>query len=392
MEQLSVQVRNVFYSPNKLVFGLGVSSSLADELSELGIKRPLIVTDRGVVDAGILEKIIHPLKAKRIKISVFDGVEPEPPARIVDEAASMLRAQRCDCVVGLGGGSSLDVAKGVAVLATNRGSILDYCGMDLVKRAGIPKILIPTTSGTGSEVTRVVVVTDEAQNTKRALYSRFALAEVAMVDPLLTLTAPRHVTADTGMDALVHAIETYVSANATPFSDLLAERAIQLIAKYLPMAWAKGGNVEARYYMSLGATTAGLAFASGGLGAVHALAYPLGTEYHMAHGRSNAIMLPHVMRHNTRGNPEKFARIAQLMGRDTTGLSPMEAAMEAVSAVEDLMDSIELSFRFKDHGIPEADLPKLVEGAMKQNRFFGPNPTDMDEDSIRRIYEDAYRA
>jgi len=172
------------------------------------------------------------------------------------------------------------------------------------------------------------------------------------------------------MDAMVHAIETYVSMNATVFSDVLAERAIELIARYLPVAWAKGANLEARYQMSVAATIAGLAFGSGGLGAVHALAYPLGTEYHMTHGRTNAIMLPHVVNFNISGSPEKYARIAALMGQDAEGLPVFEAAQLAVAAIQELLEAISVSFRIRDYGIPTEDLPKLVAGAMKQSRLF----------------------
>jgi len=293
-------------------------------------------------------------------------------------------------VIGMGGGSSLDVAKGVSIMATNAGSVLEYCGMDLVKKQGVKKILIPTTAGTGSEVTRVFVVTDEADNTKKVVNTLYALAEIAIVDPLLTLTMPPKITADTGVDALVHAIETYVSMNATPFSDILAEKPIQWIARYLPVAWAKSSNLEARYFMSLAATTAGMAFASGGLGAVHALAYPIGTGYRISHGRANSMMLPHVMRYNLAGNPEKYAAIALLMGKDIEGLSDLEAALLSVEAVEELLTTLQIPFHLSNYGIQEEDFPKLVEGAMRFSRLFIPNPRDLKEEDVYSIYEGAF--
>jgi alcohol dehydrogenase class IV len=292
--------------------------------------------------------------------------------------------------LGIGGGSSLDAAKGVSILAGNPGRILDYVGVERVPRRGAPLVLMPTTAGTGSEVTRVLVVTDERENVKSVVFSRFALADAAIVDSMLTVSMPPHVTADTGMDALVHAVETYVSMNATLFSDLYAERAIELIARWLPVACGKGSNLEARYHMSVAATLAGLAFGSGGLGAVHALAYPLGTEFHMTHGRTNAIMLPYVMRFNLSGSPHKYARVASLMGKDVTGLAPMAAAGQAVEAVKDLLQAARVSFQLGDYGVPRGDLPKLVQGAMKQARLFVPNPRDLGEDDVRLIYEEAY--
>jgi alcohol dehydrogenase class IV len=382
--------QHVFYSPNKVVFGLGAATAVATEARQLGADNALIVTDPGVVEAGLLQPIIDVLQAAGLRHALFDRVIPEPPARLVDEGNELCRSERCNLVIGIGGGSSMDVAKGIAVMAGNEGSVLDVCGQDMVKKRGIPKILMPTTAGTGSEITRVLVITDEAENTKKVVFSSFTLAEVGIVDPLLTLSMPPKVTAESGMDALVHAIETFVSALATPFSDILAERPIAWIARYLPAAWAKGSNIEARYHMSLAATVAGMAFASGGVGAVHGLSYPLGTNYHMSHGRANAILLPHVMRYNIPGNAEKYARIAALMGKDVEGLPVLEAAECAVEAVEDLLAVIEVPYHLHEYDIPHSDLPKLVEGGMKQARLFVPNPRDLNETDVHHIFTEAY--
>jgi alcohol dehydrogenase class IV len=275
-------------------------------------------------------------------------------------------------------------------MATNEGSILDYSGIDVVPKKGLPKILIPTTAGTGSEVTRVLVVTDEASNIKQAVYSSHVLSDVALVDPMMTLSMPPKVTADTGMDALVHAIETYVSVNATPFSDILAIEAIALIAENVTKAFAKGENVEARYHMSLAATIAGLAFSSGGLGAVHALSNPLGIEYHLPHGRTNAIMLPHIMAYNLIGNPTKFASIAEAMGEEVEGLSPMEAGALAVEAVKELLNQLKISIRLRDYDIPQKDILKLVKGSMKISRLFVPNPRNLTQEDVEEIFRTAW--
>jgi len=381
---------HVFYSPTKIVVGLNSAALVAAEVKQFGGGRVLVVTDPGVVAADLIAPIASSLKSGKIDYVIYDGVEPEPPSRVIDRGAEIFQSEGCDLVLGVGGGSSLDCAKGISILAVNKGKILDYCGVDQVPKNGTPMILMPTTAGTGSEVTRVLVLTDEEQNTKNVVFTPYALANAAIVDPLLTVSMPPTVTADTGMDAMVHAIETYVSMNATVFSDILAERAIALIAENLPIAWAKGSNSRARCNMSLAATLAGMAFGSGGLGAVHALAYPLGTEYHMTHGRTNAIMLPHVMRYNLPGNPAKYARIAELMGRDLEGFALLEAAELAVEAIEDLLDTIRVSCRIKDYGIPEADLPKLAAGGMKQARLFVPNPRDLNEDDVNSIYKEAY--
>lgn len=379
-----------FYSPNKVLFGPDTIKALGNEAKQLGAKKALIVTDPGVVQADLLKPVKESLEAAGLAYALYDQVKPEPPIRCVMDGVSKLKSEGCDFIVGIGGGSSLDVAKAVSVLATNEQTIYDILGIDLAKKRGLPKILVPTTSGTGSEVTRVFVVTDEKDNTKKVGNTLYNLADIAIVDPLLTLTVPPKVTADTGIDALVHAIETYVSTTATPFSDILAERPIEWISEYLPIAWAKGSDLEARYFMSLAATTAGMAFASGGLGAVHALAYVIGTEFKQAHGRSNAIMLPHIMRYNIPGNPAKFADIAALMGEDIDGLSDREAALLAVEAVEDLLTTVGISFRLRDYGIKESDIPKLVEGGMKFARLFVLNPRNLTEADVRSIYEEAY--
>lgn len=379
-----------FYCPSKVLFGADTIKGLGTEAKQLGGRKALLVTDPGVVQAGLLKPVKDSFEAAGFPYVLYDQVKPEPPIGCVTEGVAKLKVEGCDLVVGIGGGSSMDVAKAISVVATNDQTVQEMFGIDLIKKRGLPKILVPTTSGTGSEVTRVFVLTDEQDNTKKVGNSLYNLADIAIVDPLLTFSVPPKVTADTGIDALVHAIETYVSVTATPFSDILAERPIEWISDYLPIAWAKGSDLEARYYLSLASLTAGMAFASGGLGAVHALAYVIGTEFRQSHGRSNAIMLPHVMRYNLPGNPTKFASIAALMGKDIEGLSDREAAELAVEAVEELLTTVGISYRLRDYGIKESDIPKLVEGGMKFARLFTVNPRDLTEADVRSIYEGAY--
>ncbi len=385
MEKLST-----FLASRKTVLARGSASQLGTEAKKLGAGKALVVTDQGVVKAGLAEAVQDSLAVAGLKVGLFDGVLPEPPAGIIDQCAEIFRRDGYDLCVGLGGGSSLDSAKMVATLASNPGSVLDYVGMDVVPQKGAPLILVPTTAGTGSEATRVMVFTDDAENTKKVVYSDYLLADLAILDPSLTLSMPPVVTADTGMDALVHAIESYVSVNTTPYAEILALQAIGMIARHLPQAYAKGSNMLARYNMLLAANLAGSSFASGGLGAVHGSAYVLGTEYHMSHGRSNAIMLPHIMKFNEVGNLEKFARIAEVMGKNVDRLPPYQAAAMAVEAVYELMAAIEVSPKLADYGIPEEDLPKLVQGAMQQARLFVPNPRDLTEKDVAEIYRNAF--
>ena len=380
---------NVFRSPNKVIFGNGTVSQVGAEVAKMGAGKALIVTDAGVVKGGLIAEVEKSLKASKIDYGLFDRVEAEPPARIVDECAREVTEKKYDIIIGVGGGSSLDVSKGASIVATNGGKVLDYVGNDLVPRAGVPKILLPTTAGTGSEVTRVFVVTDEADNDKKVVFSDYNLSSVAIIDPLLTLSMPPGVTADTGMDALVHAVETYVSRLATPFSDILALEAIRLIGEYLPVAYAKAENMEARYNMSLAATVAGLAFSSGGLGAVHALAYVLGTEYHMSHGRTNAIMLPYVVDYNKTGALSKYARIAQAMGEKTAGMPDFQAAERLVLRLHRLLSEVGIPDKLGAYGISAKDLPVLVAGGMKNRRLFVPNPRDLTEEDVEKIYRSA---
>jgi len=380
---------SIFLSPNKVIFGNGTVSQVGKEAELLGARKALIVTDKGVVKADLLSSVQDSLKAQKIDFDIFDKVEAEPPSGNVDDGAQMAVDNKADIVIGVGGGSSLDVAKGVAIMARNKGKILDYAGMDLVPGTGLPKILLPTTAGTGSEVTRVLVAKDVAENVKRAIYSNFTLADVAIVDPMLTLSMPPHVTADTGVDALIHAIETYVSMNATPFSDVLAIEAIRLIAENLPTAYAKAENITARYNMSLAATLAGLAMNSGGVGAVHGLSNILGIKYHMSHGRANAVMLPYVVDYNKIGNPRKYAAIAEAMGENTEGLTPYKAAEKLVPYLFRLLEILNIPAKLSAYGVTKADIPALVEGGMKLSRLFVPNPRNMTEEDVKNIYTNA---
>lgn len=378
-----------FLSPNKIIFGIGAVDQIAKEIKSLGRKHPLIVTDPGVVEFGLLKQVEDVLKSDKMDVGIYQKVVPEPPSHLVGECAQLVRDNSYDLIVGIGGGSSLDIAKGVAIMSTNSGNVLDYAGSDLVPRAGLPMILMPTTAGTGSEATRVFVVTDEKDHNKKTVFSNYVLPNVAIVDPALTQSMPHTVTADTGIDALVHAIESYVSANANPFSDILSIEAIRLVAENLYPAYAKASNMNARTGMSLAATLAGMAFTSGGLGAVHALAYPLGTLFYLSHGRSMAVMLPYIIDYNRIGNLKKYGDVAVAMGVSTEGRSEYDVSEALINAVLQLLSILQIPTKLKDYGVEEKDIPNLVTGAMKQARLFVPNPRDLRENDIENIYQKA---
>jgi alcohol dehydrogenase len=375
-----------FFSPNKIVLGVGAARTVGVEAKLLGAKKAMIITDPGLTKTGLVEGINEALAAEKIDVLVYDKAEFETPARVIDACAKIARAEQRDLVIGLGGGTVLDTTKGVSIMCTNKGKVLDYMGLDLVPLKGLPKILIPTTAGSGSEVTRVLALTDEAKHIKTIVYTSYNLAELAILDPMLTLSLPPTLTAATGIDALTHAIESYVCVNASPFSEVLAMEAIRLVGKSLLTAYAKGQTVEARYDMQVAANLAGLAFSSSGLGAVHALSLTLEGEHRVEHAKAISAMLPHVMAYNSIGALEKYGAIAQALGEDIEGLSSAEAAETAVMAILRLLKTMNLSTRLMDFGITEEDVPPLVTEAMKQTRLFALNPRNLAEKDVREIY------
>jgi alcohol dehydrogenase class IV len=380
----------VFHSPPKIIFGLDAARSVGDEVARLRGKKVLIVTDPIMVRENIIAPVVESLDSGDIPYAVFDGVEPDPPAQLVDDATEKFRAEECDLVVGIGGASSLDVAKGVSIAATNEGGILSMFGMEQVEKRGAPKILISTTHSAGGDLSPVIVIhLSKEDHSLVPVISEYAIPEVAIMDPLLTVSMPPALTVDTGIDSLATAIEAYVATDATHFSDILTERAIELAADYLPIVWAKGSNIKARYFMSLAATLSGMAFVSSSVGAVHALSYSIASAYQLTHGRSLAVLLPHIMSFNLPGNPERYARVAMLMGKDIEDLSALEAAELAVEAVEDTLDAVEISYKLSDYGASEEDIPKLAEETMEVAAFFDANPRDFNEEDVKAIYQAA---
>lgn len=377
--------------PGLVISGPGAIESLGGEARRLGPKRYLLVTDAGVKKAGILDKVQSSLGSVGVDFMVFDGVEPDPTLASVDACARAGRDYGADGIIGVGGGSPIDVAKSAGALLANPGSIRDYLGLDRIPSPAVPKIIIPTTAGTGSEASQAAVLTDEVDQIKKAVYSRHLRSDLAILDPALTLSMPVRVTLDTGLDALTHAIEGYTSYNANPLSEATGIAAIQAIAQNLPLVVARPDNLKARESMLVASLMAGMSFTFGGLCGVHALAYSLGSDYHMTHGRSNAVLLPHVTRFNLIGAPEKYARIARALGKDVNGLGVREAAEAAVSGLLRLMEDVGVSPRLRDYGIPEDRLEYLAE---KSHRFGGRllpnNPRLITEKDAVQIFRAAW--
>ena len=380
----------LFRTTKRIVFGLGAIEKVGAEVEGLKKKKVLVVTDPGIVQAGLLEPLKHSLQAANILFAFFDGVEPDPRLEVVRQCAEMGRKEGVEALIGYGGGSSLDIAKVAAVLLTNAGDLAQIFGIDLIPHPGLPVILIPTTAGTGSEVTPIAILSDTREKLKKGIVSPYLFPEVALLDPQLTVGLPPLVTAFTGLDALIHAIEAYTSVNAFDLTDHLAFRAMELLYDNIRTAYARGEDLEARSRMLEGSLLAGIAFANAGVTAVHAFAYPLGGEFHVAHGLANSVMLPHVMRFNLLGNLPKFAAIGSALGLDTEHLTDKEAALEALEAVEDLMEDLTIPRRLRDLNIPQEAIPSLAEGVMKVTRLLANNPRRIALEDARRIYEEAW--
>jgi choline dehydrogenase len=376
-----------FEVPTEMKHALGAIKTLGEEAKAMGIKRPMVVTDSGIVEAGLLDRAVEPLKAANLGYVAFSQVVPNPPIALIDEGARLYQSELCDGLIGLGGGSPMDTAKAIGVVATNGGSILDYEWADPqpIKKRIPPTICVPTTAGTGSEVTLWSVITDPERRIKFNVGGTGLIgAWVALIDPELTLGLPSRITAATGMDALAHAIECYTCAYAQPLADAVALHAMEYVSQYLRVAFAQGANVEARYKMSMAAMLGGMAYGKESAGAAHAMSQSAGGVIDVPHGDLTARLLGPVMEYNYMGEPQKFARIAQAMGQDVRGLSVWQAAEKAVEAVMRLTEDVEIP-TLQELGFSEDQIPMLAKIAFEDPQTVG-NPRDLTQKSYEQIY------
>jgi alcohol dehydrogenase class IV len=350
--------------PTKIEFGMGISERVAERVEEYGGSKVLLVADPGVLAAGVVDKVTDSLRNASVPYVVFSDIEPEPEARSIVEGVERARSEGCEVVVGIGGGSALDSAKAIAVMLKNEGHIRDYVGQNLVPNPGVPTITLPTTAGTGSEVTIWSVISEKEEKAKYGVGSPYMTATVAMCDPELTLTLPPHLTASTGMDALAHALESYVNKTTQPISEALSIRAMELIAKSLRTAVAAGENLQARSDMLLASLLAALAMNPTRLGLAHALVMPIGANYKIPHSVGVAILLPEVMRYNLIGNLEKFVTIARIFGENTEGLSLRDAAELSVKAIRQLSEDVGIPGGLARYGVEDERLYDLAEAGI----------------------------
>ena len=376
--------------PDVLV-GPEASKQLGDLAVSMGITRALIVTDPGIIQFGLLDSATNSLNASKVEYELYADVVADPPESVVMDAVTEGQAFNCDGVIGFGGGSSMDVAKLLAVLIIGEQSLSDIYGVDQITGGRLPLIQVPTTAGTGSEATMVSIITT-GETTKAGVVSRTLLADKIVLDASLTLGLPPHVTAATGIDAMVHAIEAYTSRRLkNSLSDMLAREALRLLAGNIAVAVKQGDNLDARGSMLLGAMLAGQAFANAPVAAVHALAYPLGGNYHIPHGLSNSLVLPHVIRFNGPSAGDLYKEIAPLI---MPGKSLPDDALVVTEMLAEhflsLAEDLGLQTSLSQMNVPEGDLPKLAEEAMLQQRLLINNPREVSVDDSLEIYRQAY--
>ena len=380
-----------FISPKTIITGIDSVNSVVEEIEKLGGTKILVVNDPGIIDSGLVGPLLDLIRNENIPVDVFDDVNPDPELGKVEACVSYLKDGSHDLVIGYGGGSPIDVAKYSAVFVKHAGEVRDYLGRHMLQRRGLPTIMIPTTAGTGSEVTWAAVFHDEVDHVKKAVWSPFLRADTVIVDPSLTLTMPHELTIDTGIDALVHALEAYVARDATHLTDALAIKAIWLVNKSLRTVVEDGSNLEARYNMSVAAMMAGLAFCNAGLGAIHAMALVLDGEYGYTHGRSLTVLAPAIMNFNLSANPAKYAQIANALGERTEKLGEEEAGGRAITAVIKLVNDLGVPIRLRDYGVEIDKLEQMGKRAFEiGQRLLPMNPRPMGEEDSVRIYQDAY--
>ncbi len=377
-----------FVTVPKIICEAGASQRFAQELKQLNITKVLVVTDQGLINTGIVQPILTHLKTM-VEVVVYTDVCVDPPENKVNEAIEFARQHHIDGVIGLGGGSSMDTAKIIAVLTQSKQSIEDIYGIENIQHKRLPLILIPTTAGTGSEATTIAILTTPTHE-KKGVVSNQLLPDIAILDAQTTVGLPAHITAMTGVDAMVHAIESYTSIlKKNPMTDALALKALQLLHANLEKVITNGQNIEARSAMLLGACLGGIAIANAPVGAVHALAYPLGGHFHMPHGHSNSVVLPGVLRYNAPAAEKEYAEIARLLyPQHSLDCNDSDACNIFIEEMTALVYRMPFSMKLSDSGIQESDLKLLATDAMKVERLLQNNPRPMTYDAAYAIYQE----
>lgn len=378
--------------PQVILSGPDCVNNLGVEIKRLNKKKALIVTDEMMQKLGVADKIIGILKESGIDSAVYAGVGGEPTDKNVDEGLKVYKDNNCDFLVGLGGGSPADTAKAVGIMATNPGKISDFMGAEKIPNPLPPVVIIATTAGTGTEITRFTIIADTEKDVKMLIGSSYLVPTIAVSDPMFTIPLPPKATAATGIDALCHAFEAYVSKKAQPISEFIALEAIRLISENLRTAWANGSDIEARSNMMLGATLAGIAFSNASVTLIHGMSRPIGALFHVPHGVSNAVLLPVWAEFSYIGAPARFAKVAAAMGEDIAGLSTLDAAAKTADAVKRLCQDIQIP-SISGLGIDkekfEAAIPKMATDAIASGSPSN-NPRFATPEDIMALYKKAW--
>ncbi|GAB1759180.1 iron-containing alcohol dehydrogenase [Priestia aryabhattai] len=377
-----------FQTANHLIAGPNSIEKVGEYLSLLGteVKSALIITQPSMKRLGFVEKLIHQLSDKGVSAYVNIDVLPEPTVENIEEVFQAISKEQYDVLIGFGGGSVLDATKILSVLQTNNQSIRELLGTDLVKNPGTPTILIPTTSGTGSEVTPNAIVTLPDEELKIGIVSKYLLPKLVVLDPVLTLSLPRPITAATGMDAFTHSLESFISNKSNLISDMVALESIRLISSSIIEAYQNGNSVEAREKMLVGSMYGGMALTSAGTAAVHALAYPLGGKFKIPHGVANSMLLPHVMEFNMDAIEDRLFLVAEPMGIKIEGFSKTEVAQKVVNRIVEWTNVLEIPQNLKEYGVKEEDVPELALSASKVTRLLNNNPKEVSLKDMEGIY------
>lgn len=385
---MEMQAIYQFQTAQNIVAGRNSLQLLGEKLSLMGVKvsSALIITQPTMVDLGFVKQIVSQLQAKGVSVHTNTNILPEPTLENIEQVFEATASKDYDVLIGIGGGSVLDTTKILSVLKTNDASVEQLLGTDLVANSGVPTILIPTTSGTGAEVTPNAIVTLPDQELKVGIVSKYLLPTLVILDPVLTLKLPKPITAATGMDAFTHSLESFISTKANPISDMFALESIRLISSSIVEAYQNGESIEAREKMLVGSMYGGMALTSAGTAAVHALAYPLGGKYKIPHGVANSMLLPHVMKYNMDAITDRLALVAEPMGISTHGLSNSQLAEKVVEKIVEWTNVLEIPQDLKNYGVKEEELPEISVSASQVTRLLNNNPKKLSVADIEAIY------
>lgn len=379
-----------FRSPSVLRFGNGALFSIKEEVLKLEVKKVCIISDKGLERVGLVQKVVNHLDSIGITITTFTELEGEPTFQLVEKASRIVKEEQCDLVIGIGGGSALDVAKVAAALGDKEELETYLKGSETIENRTVHCILLPTTSGTGSEVTMNAIFGDEKEGVKRGIVSPALLPDIAIIDPDLTVSCPPRVTAASGIDAFTHAIESYISVNATPLTKIYAEKAMKMFPQYITRAVHNGIDIEARNGMSWVSVLAGVTLANAGVGAVHALAYPLGGTYSIEHGVANALLMPFVFQVIGKTCVNEMVNVASFLQLGNFDNKPYQALDAVVDYLFSLLGELNLPTSLKELGVTEESLPLLAKQASNVNRLLANTPYRLSEQKILSIYQNAY--